>query len=205
MPWSIEKRESKWCVIKDSDGSSAGCHDSRTDAIKQQRALYASERRNATVAALVYEEPAPVVDTRLEEAIARVEELASREERNERVNVTVAQDPQVMQALLKTMDQISERLENGERVSASLVASLEALASHAPVVNVPAPVVNVPETVVNVPTPVVNYTPPDIVIPEIKVPPAEITVSMPEERPRRVTFTRDPLDGKLQGAEITEE
>lgn len=43
MPWSIEKRGGKFCVIKESDGSSAGCHASRVQAVKQQRALYAQE------------------------------------------------------------------------------------------------------------------------------------------------------------------
>lgn len=52
MPWRIERREGRYCVIKEDDGSSAGCHDSRTDAIKQQRALYAQERTASITAAL---------------------------------------------------------------------------------------------------------------------------------------------------------
>ena len=43
MPWSIQRRDGKYCVIKDSDGSSAGCHSTRVKALKQQRALYANE------------------------------------------------------------------------------------------------------------------------------------------------------------------
>ena len=43
MPWSLEQREGEWCVIKDSDKSVAGCHETREDALKQQRALYANE------------------------------------------------------------------------------------------------------------------------------------------------------------------
>jgi hypothetical protein len=35
--------DGKFCVIKDSDGSTAGCHDTREDAIAQLRALYAAE------------------------------------------------------------------------------------------------------------------------------------------------------------------
>lgn len=50
MPWSLEKRDGKTCVIKTSDGSVAGCHASRADAIKQQRALYAKEGRMASMA-----------------------------------------------------------------------------------------------------------------------------------------------------------
>ena len=38
MPYSLEKRGNKWCVVGPS--RTHGCHDSRADAIKQQRALY---------------------------------------------------------------------------------------------------------------------------------------------------------------------
>lgn len=47
MPWSIEKRGSKYCVIKDDDGHNQGCHDSRAQAERQRRALYASEEASA--------------------------------------------------------------------------------------------------------------------------------------------------------------
>jgi hypothetical protein len=43
MPWSIQKRGSKYCVIKDDDGHNQGCHDSRMKAERQRRALYAAE------------------------------------------------------------------------------------------------------------------------------------------------------------------
>lgn len=43
MPWSIQKRGSKFCVIKDSDGHNAGCHSSRMMAERQRRALYAAD------------------------------------------------------------------------------------------------------------------------------------------------------------------
>jgi hypothetical protein len=51
LPWHISKKGSQFCVIKDSDGSSAGCHSSRAKAIKQMRALYANEpsMRGSTV------------------------------------------------------------------------------------------------------------------------------------------------------------
>lgn len=49
MPWHIEKgggscSSSKWAVIKDGDGSTAGCHGSEAAAKKQLAALYASEK-----------------------------------------------------------------------------------------------------------------------------------------------------------------
>ena len=47
IPWHKEKRRGKWCVIKDSDGSTAGCHDSEAKADRQIRALYAGEGQNS--------------------------------------------------------------------------------------------------------------------------------------------------------------
>jgi hypothetical protein len=48
MPWSIVKgggscTPSDWAVLKDEDGSTAGCHDTRAEAQAQVDALYASE------------------------------------------------------------------------------------------------------------------------------------------------------------------
>jgi hypothetical protein len=50
MPWRIEQRGGKHCVIKEGESSPVpgGCHESRADAVKHQRALYASEE-GATV------------------------------------------------------------------------------------------------------------------------------------------------------------
>jgi phage head maturation protease len=45
VPWHIAKRGNEWCVIKDDDGESEGCHDSEEKAKAQMRALYASENR----------------------------------------------------------------------------------------------------------------------------------------------------------------
>lgn len=46
MPWHVEQREDEWCVIKDADGESEGCHESEEKAKAQMRALYASENRS---------------------------------------------------------------------------------------------------------------------------------------------------------------
>jgi hypothetical protein len=49
MPWHIEKSASKcspskpWAVVKDSDGSVAGCHETETGAKEQLKALYAND------------------------------------------------------------------------------------------------------------------------------------------------------------------
>lgn len=45
MPWSIRKRNGKYCVIKVGTRAAlpGRCHDTRKMARAQQRALYASE------------------------------------------------------------------------------------------------------------------------------------------------------------------
>jgi phage head maturation protease len=45
MPWRIEKRDDKFCVIKDDDGENEGCHETEEGAKRQMRALYSSENR----------------------------------------------------------------------------------------------------------------------------------------------------------------
>jgi hypothetical protein len=49
MPWKIEKEnpkcsEGQWAVVKEN-GEVEGCHDSRGSALRQLRALYASEEK----------------------------------------------------------------------------------------------------------------------------------------------------------------
>lgn len=43
MPWHIEKRDTEFCVIKDSDGSTEACHATRSEAQDHMAALYANE------------------------------------------------------------------------------------------------------------------------------------------------------------------
>lgn len=45
MPWRIERRNSRYCVIKEGESTPVrgGCHATRAEAVKHQRALYASE------------------------------------------------------------------------------------------------------------------------------------------------------------------
>lgn len=63
MPWSIEMRDGKHCVIKDSDGSNEGCHATREEALAQQRALYATESRRASMTTVEIPEGAKVTIT----------------------------------------------------------------------------------------------------------------------------------------------
>lgn len=43
MPWKVEQRDGRHCVVKKSDGQVVGCHASAEEARAQVRALYASE------------------------------------------------------------------------------------------------------------------------------------------------------------------
>ena len=43
-PWRVEKRGEKYVVVKTSDGSVVGTHDTKEEALAQQRALEASEK-----------------------------------------------------------------------------------------------------------------------------------------------------------------
>lgn len=50
MPWHIEQgggacSSSQWAVVKDSDGSTAGCHPTKEAAQAQLAALYANEEQ----------------------------------------------------------------------------------------------------------------------------------------------------------------
>lgn len=48
MPWSIHRRDDKYCVVKDQSGEVEGCHDSRNDAVAQIRALNIAEADKAS-------------------------------------------------------------------------------------------------------------------------------------------------------------
>jgi HK97 family phage prohead protease len=64
MPWRIEKREGKFCVVKKDDGSTVKCHDTEEMAKRQMQALYASERSAPTSEILNRAATVQDVDTR---------------------------------------------------------------------------------------------------------------------------------------------
>ncbi len=214
MPWKLENRDGKVCVIKESDGSVAGCHDSRTDAIKQQRALYANESRMASmydeldaqtedygwVTPEEYREQAAipeVLEDNLSPFAAQLVGLILKDEREKSLTASLAQ----------SMASISERQEAEREERAALVAALSTIGQ--PVINVAAPEVTVeaaptPEVRVEVAAPEVTVQPPEIKIevaaPEVTVRP-EIT--MPSSS-KTITFERDPLTGMVSSADVVE-
>lgn len=60
MPWSIKQMNGRYCVVKDSDNSVVHCHDTREEALAQQRALYASEGKSFTYLDLESEDKPPM-------------------------------------------------------------------------------------------------------------------------------------------------
>lgn len=54
MPWSIKMRDGKHCVVKDETGETEACHDTHEEAVRHQRALYASEDASAQESTLTH-------------------------------------------------------------------------------------------------------------------------------------------------------
>jgi HK97 family phage prohead protease len=71
VPWSIQKRDGKFCVIKDDDDENEGCHDTEEQAKKQMAALYASENRTERRAPIETRE-AKLSDVDVEQRIIEV-------------------------------------------------------------------------------------------------------------------------------------
>jgi len=207
MPWHLENRDGKVCVIKDADGSVAGCHDSRTDAIKQQRALYANESRTAAMYAELdaqdygweeeKEAPVPaVLEDSLSPFAAQLVGLILKDEREKSLTASLAQ----------SMDSISARMAAEKEERTALVAALSAIGQ--PVINVETPevTVHVPPAEVRVDVPAAEVT---VNTPEVKVdvPAPQVTFSPEINLPsssKTVTFERDPLTGHVSSAEIRE-
>lgn len=208
MPWSLHNRDGKWCVVKEGESEPVpgGCHSSRADAIKHQRALYANESRVASQYAELdaLPEPAPVVMnagaspfTHLSPFATELVGLLLKDDRERSLVASVAE---TQQAALSQMKEDTEERR-------ALVAALERMAQ--PNIHVPAPEVNVrvdaPQITVDVPTPEVIVAAPTV---EVQVAAPEVTVrpqiTVPQTPARKVTFERDLLTGRVVGAEVSE-
>lgn len=53
MPYKIEEREGKYCVVKETDGSTVHCHETRAQAEAQMRALYVHENADENLTRFV--------------------------------------------------------------------------------------------------------------------------------------------------------
>jgi hypothetical protein len=191
MPWDLEKREGRWCVVKQGDGEVAGCHDSRADAIKQQRALYANESRMASMYAELDEQEIDVVEEAIQELVK------TNSATGELVRIDVG-NAALTASLVDKLDAMSERQ---ARTEEALVAALAQIGAREPVVNVEAPSVTVEPAAVTVQAPNVTVEPPEV---NVQAPNVSVTpeIIMPDQS-RRIVIERDPF-GKISGA-TTEE
>jgi HK97 family phage prohead protease len=62
VPWRIEKREEKFCVVKESDDTTEKCHETEEQAKAHMRALYASEQPETRAAPEILNRAAVVSD-----------------------------------------------------------------------------------------------------------------------------------------------
>lgn len=196
MPWHLESRSGKVCVIKDADGSVAGCHDSRTDAIKHQRALYANESRMASMYDELDAMDVPALESIQEHGMPVAEIKPS-----ELVKIEIGKENEALTAaLMERMEQMDLRAAETQQ---ALVAALHAIGTRSPEVHVaaaPAPNVTVeaaPPAEVKVDVHV-----PEQAAPEISFNP-QIDVQMPAVS-KTITFERDPLTQQVTQAEVTE-
>jgi hypothetical protein len=186
MPYTIEQRGDEWCVIKESDGKSMGCHASRSRAVAQQRALYANEPSLSASTengqppvkiefSSVKEDVAPAL-------IASIEAITERLKRNE----------EALRHVTDTMERIAETIvADREELTRVLTAAVQAPPAQPPVVNVTVPEQPAPHVEVNVP--------------ELSQPDVHVVVEAQPSKPRKVVFERDPLTGSVSKAEISEE
>lgn len=183
MPWSIQHKGDEWCVIKDSDGSSAGCHATRERALKQQRALYAQESQMASV-----ENGVPAVKV----------ELSS--DTSERDAALVASMEAMTETLGQVVDALAQVVETQNADRAALTEAITAAANQPePVVNVYVPEIVLPEQ----PSPTVNVHVPKTKLLLPQAPTPVVNVTLPGTK-KTVKFTRN-LQGEVEQAEIEEE
>lgn len=199
MPWHLERRENRWCVIKDADSSVAGCHDSRADAIKQQRALYANESRVAAMYADLDSRPAPEPPQERPVTSANGQEL---------VKVVVGSDNEALTAsMMQQMERMNERQ---ARTDEALIAALHAIGERETQMTFSAPITVEPTPITVEPAITVAPTPVHVTVdaPQVTVEPPQVTVQAEittpyEPRERRIQFQRN-LEGRVTGATVEE-
>lgn len=163
MPWEIQPRDGRYCVVKQgsSEPVPGGCHDSRAQAVKHQAALYANEARVAAIYAELDE----------------VEEEAAAEQRvAQEIKIVLEQPEALTAAFAETLELVREQMRNGDRLNDGLLEALRAAAG-------------VPQIVVE-PTPIhVDAPQVTVAAPNVEVHPQ---IVMPADR-RKVEFERDAI------------
>lgn len=163
MPWSIEPRDGRYCVVKQgaSEPVPGGCHDKRTDAVKHQRALYANESRVAAIYADLDD---------VEEAVEEEQRVAQE------IRVVLEQPEAMTAAVAETLELVREQIAAGARLHDGLLEALRAAAQQSQIVVEPTPV--------TVAAPIVHVAAPNVEVhPQI--------VMQPDRR--KVEFERDAV------------
>jgi hypothetical protein len=186
VPWSISQRNDEWCVIKDDDGSTAGCHATRERALRQQRALYAQEAQTASVE----ENGGPM----------RVE-IAPAEQSRVVEEALVASLTEMSKTLVEVVDALGKIVETQNADRDAFTQALTAAANRPepapPVVHVTVPDIILPDQ----PTINVHVPKSKILIPQAPTP--VVNVTLPGSK-KTVKFTRN-LNGEVESADIVEE
>ncbi len=201
MPWNLSQMDGQWCVVKQGESSPVpgGCHATRAEAIKHQRALYANESRMASVYTdldantpdyVPAPPPAPAVSPELK--------------------IVVSQESALTASVAGMLETMAGRMDNEKQQTAALVAALQGLAEREtkpPTVNVEAPQI----TVEAAPTPEVHVAAPNVTVeaaaaPNVTVEAAQVTVRpeivLPSDH-KSVVFERDRA-GRITGATVEE-
>ena len=199
MPWSISKQEGRYCVVKEgaTEPVPGGCHSTRAQAIKHQRALYANESRVASM----YAELDEITEEWVETEVAVPVTPATTQEL---VKVVIGNDHDALTAsMLERLDSMSAKQAETQQ---ALVAALHAIGTKNPTINVEAPKVDVAPPNITVEQPAITVEPPNVTIPvnveAAKAP--DVHLTMPSAQ-RSVKFTRDPLTDRVSSAEILEQ
>ncbi len=188
MPWNLEQRDGQWCVVKVGTSSPVpgGCHASRADAVKHQRALYANESRVASLYADLdartpdYVPPAP-------------------EEPPQTLTIQFAQDKALTAA-------VATALERQDRTDQALSLVASAIQTMADKPTPEPPTITVEQPDIHVAAPEVTVQPPEVRVevaaPEVTVRP-EIILPAETSGRKEVVFERDPA-GRITGATVEE-
>lgn len=201
MPWSIERRDGAYCVVKQGESNPVpgGCHDTRGAAIKHQRALYASESRVASVYqeldARPDPEPEPVPEPFVGAPKSQIIQLPPQS-----IQLELAPD----QALTAALAAIHERQGQTDSALSMVASAIQSIADkpppEPPQVTVAAPEIHVaaPEVTVQPPEIKVEVAAPEVTVrPTIKMPAAD------QKAGRQVSFERDNT-GRITGATVEE-
>lgn len=137
FPYRIEKRDKKWCVV--GPNKTHGCHDTRAEAIKQQRALYknapeAAESETASSEGTVTMAPVaksiPIKDVALLKLALKRSEAQAEQEVEHAVSIAAGlADPEVAAQTVAVIGHLADRLRTAELNQAALVDVLQAVAA----------------------------------------------------------------------------